>query len=204
MPGSVKVLAQTLAFGWWLRAVTRQGRAGETAGRTHTRPKTMSELTDWAAQILGENTCEHGVVADASTRTYVRLRGASSTYMVMNAPGQANMIDRFDRVARCLRAAGLNVPVLHAVDAATGRVLMSDFGDTTYLQALSTQSPGQLYKDAIDALATMQARANASFLAPYDRAELMREMNLFPEWYLRRHLGLAPEPPVLERLTQCF
>ena len=164
----------------------------------------MSELTDWAAPILGEDTCEHGVIADASTRTYVRLRGASNTYMVMNAPGQADMIERFERVAHCLRVAGLNVPVLHAVDAVAGRVLMSDFGDTTYLQALSTQSPGPLYEDAIDTLVTMQAHADASLLVPYDRAELMREMNLFPEWYLRRHLGLVPEPPVLERLTHCF
>ncbi len=35
--------------------------------------------------------------------------------------------------------------------------------------------------------------AAAAELPPYDRELLMRELELFPEWFLSRHLSLSPD-----------
>ena len=48
-----------------------------------------------------------------------------------------------------------------------------------------------LFRDAIDALVRWQLATRAGELPPYDEALLRREMALFPEWYLGRHLGLT-------------
>jgi aminoglycoside/choline kinase family phosphotransferase len=50
-----------------------------------------------------------------------------------------------------------------------------------------------LYGDALDALLDIQVKGRdaAAELEPYDRAVLMREMALMPEWFTTRHLGLS-------------
>jgi aminoglycoside/choline kinase family phosphotransferase len=37
----------------------------------------------------------------------------------------------------------------------------------------------------------IQLASRAGVLPPYDRALLLREMRLFPDWYVARHLGVS-------------
>ena len=46
-----------------------------------------------------------------------------------------------------------------------------------------------LFADATDALLRWQLASRPGELPPYDEALLRREMNLFPEWYVGRHLA---------------
>ena len=69
---------------------------------------------------------------------------------------------------------------------------MSDLGGQLYLPALDADSADGLYADALDALHTMQLRVDASGLPTYDEQRLVAEMELLPEWFLRRHLGFKP------------
>ena len=48
----------------------------------------------------------------------------------------------------------------------------------------------RLLGDATDALLRWQLATRPGELPPYDEALLRREMNLFPEWYVSRHLGV--------------
>jgi aminoglycoside/choline kinase family phosphotransferase len=50
----------------------------------------------------------------------------------------------------------------------------------------------RLYDEALKALVTLQTAGGAAAreLPAYDHALLLREMELFPEWFLGRHLGL--------------
>ena len=92
-----------------------------------------------------------------------------------------------------LAATGVHVPEVLAVDTEQGFVLMGDLGRQHYLEALGQgASPEPLYADAIDALVRLQS-GDASALPAYDRELLVREMELFPEWFLARHLSLAPD-----------
>jgi aminoglycoside/choline kinase family phosphotransferase len=70
-------------------------------------------------------------------------------------------------------------------------MLLTDLGHTTYLKALTEDNADELFSDAIAALITWQQASRVNVLPPYDRALLQREMDLFPEWYVGRHLGLT-------------
>lgn len=90
-----------------------------------------------------------------------------------------------------MRDAGLHVPEVLAADLDQGFLLLSDLGDTTYLKALNEGNAAALFGDAITALIAWQRASRPGILPPYDRALLQREMDLFPEWYVVRHLGLT-------------
>ncbi len=87
--------------------------------------------------------------------------------------------------------AGLNVPKVMAQDIERGFLLLSDLGDTTYLSELNQTTADALYRDAWSALVKLQLASRAGVLPPYDEALLTREMQLFPDWYVARHLGLT-------------
>jgi aminoglycoside/choline kinase family phosphotransferase len=133
---------------------------------------------------------------DASFRRYFRVHRGGGTQIAMDAPPERESLDDYLRVARLLAGTGVNVPPVLAVDARQGFVLIGDLGSLQYLDALSQGAdPEPLYADAIDALLRLQSvgTAEAGELPPYDRESLQREMQLFPEWFLVRHLGLVPD-----------
>jgi aminoglycoside/choline kinase family phosphotransferase len=103
-----------------------------------------------------------------------------------------------------MHAAGLHVPEVLAQDLARGFLLLSDLGTTTYLRALDERNADALFGDAIDALVKLQLASRPGVLPPYDAALLRRELELFPEWYLGRHLGAAPEGAVRKLLDELF
>jgi hypothetical protein len=61
-----------------------------------------------------------------------------------------------------------------------------------------------LYLDAIDALVRWQAASRDGELPPYDETLLRRELDLFPDWYLAKHLGVAIDAGVRETLERTF
>lgn len=136
--------------------------------------------------------------ADASFRRYFRLfREGGGTQIVMDAPPERERLDSWLGVARILAAAGVQVPEVVAADAEQGFVLIGDLGRQHYLEALAAGAdPEPLYADAIETLVRIQAADGAATaeLPRYDRELLMREMELFPEWFLGRHLGLVQSP----------
>jgi aminoglycoside/choline kinase family phosphotransferase len=133
--------------------------------------------------------------ADASFRRYFRLTfdTGTPTCIVMDAPPDKEDCRPFIHAAELLGVAGVNVPRVIAADLEHGFLLLTDLGSQTYLAALRAD-PGQaegLYSDAIAALVGMQRGADASVLPPYDRAMLLRELALLPEWYVARHHRFA-------------
>jgi aminoglycoside/choline kinase family phosphotransferase len=127
--------------------------------------------------------------ADASFRRYWRARFADgASYVVMDAPPDKEDCRPFVHVAGLLRAAGVHAPEIFAQDLAAGFLLLGDLGDTTYLQAINAQNAPRLFADAIDTLIRWQLATRPGELPPYDEALLRREMNLFPEWYVAKHL----------------
>ena len=132
--------------------------------------------------------------SDASFRRYFRVWSGSDTYVVMDAPPQQEDVRPYLKVSALLEELGTHVPHVHESDVARGLVLLEDLGTTLYLQRLEAGDDCEpLYAAALDALARiqLQGRAACAQLAPYNRAELAREMALLPEWFLSRHLQLT-------------
>ncbi|MBS0555837.1 MAG: phosphotransferase [Proteobacteria bacterium] len=129
--------------------------------------------------------------ADASFRSYWRVRAGDDARIVMDAPPDKEDIAPWLDIATRLHGAGVHAPQVFAADPANGFVLMEDLGDRTYLPELNESSVDGLYADALGALARMQA-IDTTGLPHYDRARLIAEMELLPEWFLKRHLGFTP------------
>lgn len=127
---------------------------------------------------------------DASFRSYLRLECAGQSLIVMDAPPEQEPCDQFIDVANRLRAVGLNAPEIIASNLQDGFLLLTDFGAEDYLSRLDAQSEAALYADALDALLKMQSKADPAGLPQYDEALLLREMDLFHDWFLGELLGI--------------
>ncbi|MGH8763514.1 MAG: aminoglycoside phosphotransferase family protein [Nitrosospira sp.] len=170
----------------------------------------LQRLENWIqAQLPGKCFTLSPASADASFRRYFRVifSGAGEEpLIVMDAPPRQEDCKPFLHVAELFAAAGVYVPTVLAQDLAEGFLLLSDLGSTTYLQALN-DDPGSaehLYRDAIAALLSIQLASHPNVLPAYDEALLLKELNLFPEWYMARHLQAAPDAKQKAELDGVF
>jgi aminoglycoside/choline kinase family phosphotransferase len=133
--------------------------------------------------------------SDASFRRYFRvaLIGQPKTLIVMDAPIEKEDVAPFVRVAQLLRRAGSNVPEVLAENAEEGFLLLQDFGSTTFLQALESKpdEKDQFYMQAIRDLVHFQTHTQTSGLPNYSADKLLKEMNLFDDWYVGKHFGTS-------------
>ncbi|MCQ3923724.1 MAG: aminoglycoside phosphotransferase [Rhodocyclaceae bacterium] len=128
--------------------------------------------------------------ADASFRRYFRVSfDDGSSRIVMDAPPEYEDCRPFVKVAGLLHGAGVHAPEILAQDLTRGLLLLSDLGSTAYIDALNDGNADALFRDALDALVKWQLASRPDALPPYDEALLRRELGLFPEWYVARHLG---------------
>jgi aminoglycoside/choline kinase family phosphotransferase len=140
--------------------------------------------------------------SDASFRRYFRVSLAEAvsiadggapvrTLIAMDAPTPQEDCRPYVAAARLLGAAGVHAPAILATDLERGFLLLSDLGTRMYLDALDQASAPGLYRDACHALVRWQLASREGALPSYDEALLQRELNLFPDWYVARHLGVA-------------
>lgn len=148
-------------------------------------------LRDWLLRELpGRPFTLAPASADASFRRYFRITLDDKTLIAMDAPPPQEDCRPFVHVAGLMAAAGLHVPAILGQDLQQGFLLLSDLGSTTYLAAINESNADALFSDAIDALIRWQLASHENVLPPYDEALLRRELDLFPDWYVKRHLGV--------------
>jgi aminoglycoside/choline kinase family phosphotransferase len=142
---------------------------------------------------------------DASFRRYWRVSfDDGRSYVAMDAPPDKEDCRPFVRVARLLKDAGVHAPEVHAEDLGQGFLLLADLGTKTYLQEINDANAAELFSDAVDALILWQLATRTGELPPYDEALLRRELNLFPEWYVSRHLRASLTEEQKHSLEQIF
>jgi hypothetical protein len=150
----------------------------------------LEQLRAWlAGPLAGRAISLKPASADASFRRYFRVVAGENSWIAMDAPPGREDCRPFVHVAGLLRTAGVNAPRVEAQDTERGFLLLTDFGDTTYLSALNETNADRLFGDATDALVKWQLASREKELPPYDETLLQRECDLFPEWYIARHLG---------------
>lgn len=165
----------------------------------------LESLQDWLHRVLPEKEFNLAPASsDASFRRYFRVSLADRSLIVMDAPPEHENCAPFIHVAQLFLAAGVHVPEVLAQDLPQGFLLLSDLGAETYLSQLNEQSADALYRDANQALINIQLASKPNELPAYDEALLLREMRLFPEWYIAQHLNIALTPAQTETLEQAF
>ena len=125
----------------------------------------------------------------------------------MDAPPERENTAAFVHVARLMADTGLNVPRVLEQDLEQGFLLLTDLGNRTYLSALDPADPKAatpLMMDAIDALVAWQRASVRDALPPCDEALLRRELALFPDWYVGKHLGIALDDKQRATLEAAF
>lgn len=157
----------------------------------------LQALQTWAARQLGGDSLDIAPAsADASFRRYFRVTAKGRDYIVMDAPPAHEDCRPFIAVARLFADAGAHVPTVLAQDLDQGFLLLTDLGNTTYLAALAGDAPDplvarELYLASNDALIRIQQASRPGVLPEYDQALLTRELMLFPDWYVAKHLGVV-------------
>lgn len=129
--------------------------------------------------------------SDASFRRYFRWEDGARSLIVMDAPPPQEDCRPFVKVASLLAGAGVHVPEILAADLDRGYLLLPDLGRQTYLEVIDEGNADALFEDALKALVAFQRLPVEGLLPAYDEALLRRELQLFPDWYLARHLGVT-------------
>jgi aminoglycoside/choline kinase family phosphotransferase len=126
------------------------------------------------------------LAGDASFRRYFRVVLGGRTAVLMDAPPDKEDSRPFLDIAAHLNGLGFSAPAALAVDLTQGLILLDDFGDQLVnpLLASDPTREDEIYAAAIDVQAALHAHAPPA-IAPYARAELLREVEIFTEWYLR-------------------
>lgn len=151
----------------------------------------------WLRQKLGDNMlASTAMPGDASFRSYCRVYTPNASYVAMDAPPPENC-HHFTAIAEALRAMGLQAPEIKAADMQSGFLLLTDFGDTTFLQAFTDPPTStvadDLYSRALQALSVMQACRSVPGieLKPFGREWMVREWAWHQEWFLEKWLGMS-------------
>jgi len=152
----------------------------------------FESLQDWLKEILDTSDfILKPASEDASFRYYYRLAIDNNTFIVMDAPPDQEDCKPFVMVSNILHACNVNVPIIHNINLEQGFLLLSDFGDDHYLNKLSNLTANKLYTDAIQTILSMQLCSDIKGLSKYNDALLRREMSLFTDWLLEKHMGLV-------------
>ena len=151
-------------------------------------------VTDWvASRFPNQSVSITPASADASFRRYFRLTWPDgTTRILMDAPPEKEDCKPFIKVAGLLAKADLAAPRILEQDLDKGFLVLTDLGRIGYLDALNADLSlaDTLIRPVLDVLVKWQLSSTAATLPPYDATLLRRELDLFPEWFVGRHLGV--------------
>lgn len=141
---------------------------------------------------------------DAGFRSYWRTAGATPSNIVMDSPPDKEDVQPWLRMHALLHDGGVRVPQVLARDVANGFLLLEDLGAQTLLQTMQPDTADAWFDAAIDQLLRLQAIAPPPGMTRYDEALLARELRLFDDWFLQRHLGLELDCATMDVLDAAY
>ncbi len=125
--------------------------------------------------------------SDASFRRYFRLTQDDIALIMMDSSLEKSSLTPFIEVTNLLQSVNLHAPKIIHQDTDKGFLILEDLGVKNLLDTLNQENFKSLYKQCIDEIITMQ-NIDATNLPLYDETFLKTEMNLMPEWFLKKYL----------------
>lgn len=144
------------------------------------------------------------VSGDASFRRYFRLRWDNRSVIGVDAPPEKENCEPFVRIGAAMLAHGVRVPCVLARDVEGGFMMLDDFGDTLLRPQLNADTVERFYGQAMVDLLHIQECEFSPELPLYDEPLLLREMALFPDWFLKVHLQLTLSPDEEQLIAKAF
>ena len=143
---------------------------------------------------------------DASFRRYFRVTLDQESFVVMDAPPPQENIQSFAAISHALRRMQLNAPEIITAEWERGFLLLTDFGDATYLSQLNSGNANQLYDCALNALVVLQAckEVDGMRVPPFTSSFMWQEWAWHKEWFLDKWLGLTLSAQEEQALNQCY
>lgn len=128
------------------------------------------------------------LAADASFRSYHRVRLNERIAVLMDAPPPQEDIRPFVRIAKYLTLHGFSAPRILAEDEKRGFLLLEDLGDDTYTRVLANGGDERmLYELAVDTLVELHQLSSPETAPagtpPYNMERLMAETALLIDWF---------------------
>jgi aminoglycoside/choline kinase family phosphotransferase len=164
-----------------------------------------AQRLSWAREALADPALRLvRASTDAGFRSYWRTSGHAPSRIVMDSPPDKEDVRPWLRIRALLESGGVRVPGVLAQDVARGFLLLEDLGADTYLQVIDDGNADALFDDAVALLLKLQAIAPPADLPAYGEALLARELRLFDEWFLGRHLGMALDCGDMETLDLAY
>ncbi len=178
--------------------------AHAAAPMTADDPRAAQRIAWTRTTLGGDAVALERASMDAGFRSYWRTLGSGPSRIVMDSPPDKEDVRPWLRIHDLLAAGGVRVPAVLARDADHGFLLLEDLGTRTLLQAIDAGNADAWFDAALDQLLRLQAIPPPADLPAYDEALLARELRLFDEWFLGRHLGLALDCGALETLDLAY
>jgi aminoglycoside/choline kinase family phosphotransferase len=186
---------------------------GDAARRTGDRmhppdahiAKRETDRLAWTRRALAQSNA--GLVrasVDAGFRSYWRSTGVDPSRIVMDSPPDKEDVRPWLAIRALLESGGVRVPQVLAQDIDAGFLLLEDLGAETYLHVIDAGNADTLFDDAVTQLLRLQATAPPSNLPAYDEALLARELRLFDEWFIGRHLGITLDCAAMDALDLVY
>ncbi|EGV36626.1 N-acetylmuramate/N-acetylglucosamine kinase AmgK [Neisseria weaveri] len=153
----------------------------------------QTELKKWLEEIFPSQSFDLTfAAADADFRRYFRATFSDGRSVVcMDAPPDKMSVAPYLKVQQLFSM--VNVPQVLHVDETQGFMVLNDLGNTTFLTAMRHDDREAVHKilllEAIDELIELQKHSRPDVLPEYDREVMLREINLFPEWFVAKELG---------------
>jgi len=179
-----------------------------------TDPQRQALFETWFARVQNPHQLAPDTLrlasADASFRRYLRVdrhgTKPATSLVIMDAPPDKENCKPFVHVAQLMAQAGLKAPEVLAWDEANGFMLLTDLGAQTMMQVIrpSEPPPLSLYLEAVETLIQWQLASREGVLPAYDRPLLLRELELFPQWYIGAHRQVTLDAAQRKTLDDAF
>lgn len=153
----------------------------------------QTELKKWLETVYPDQPFELSfAAADADFRRYFRATFSDGhTVVCMDAPPDKMSVAPYLKVQKLFHM--VNVPQVLHVDETQGFIVLNDLGSTTFLTAMTQEKNEAAHKalllEAVGELIELQLASRSGVLPEYDREVMLREINLFPEWFVAKELG---------------
>jgi aminoglycoside/choline kinase family phosphotransferase len=144
-------------------------------------------LADWLQTETSFKDGELSIAsADASFRRYFRLKHQGHSYIVMDAPPDLEASLTFVQIGEWMKKSGIHVPEIFAKDLELGFMVLSDFGDFHFQDALASEEKDDLYNLAINEIVKLQSALSKpeEKLPAFDTSWQTKELEIFREWCL--------------------
>ena len=152
----------------------------------------QTELKKWLETVYPDQPFELSfAAADADFRRYFRATFSDGrTVVCMDAPPDKMSVAPYLKVQKLFHM--VNVPQVLHVDETQGFMVLNDLGSTTFLTAMTQEKNEAAHKalllEAVGELIELQLASRSGVLPEYDREVMLREINLFPEWFVAKEL----------------